>query len=61
MVKTGEDDDPIAVMTALSTKRYADKAFMQQAKDFLLKKCPDEGQRQHFQQVGFSSKGCGRG
>lgn len=38
VVKTGEDDDPIAVMTALNTRRYADRPFMREARDFLLKR-----------------------
>lgn len=39
VVKTGEADDPIGVMTMLNLQRYKDKAFLEQLKEFLLEKC----------------------
>jgi protein BCP1 len=39
VVKTGEADDPIGVMTVLNLQRYKDKAFLEQLKEFLLEKC----------------------
>ncbi len=52
VVKTGEDDDPIAVMTALNTQRYRGTDFAKQIRGFLLGKCGDEGVRRQFEQVG---------
>lgn len=40
VVKTDEDDDPIAVMAVLNTRKYKDAAFMQQIRDFLTAVCP---------------------
>ncbi len=39
MVKTDADDDPIAVMSVLSTTKYKDKPFMKQIRQFLLDSC----------------------
>ncbi|KAL6765955.1 p21-C-terminal region-binding protein-domain-containing protein [Haematococcus lacustris] len=36
VVKTDEDDDPIAVMAVLNTTQYKDAAFMQQLRQFML-------------------------
>jgi len=57
-VKTGEDDDPIAVMTALNTQRYKDKECMGQIRAFLLKKCSDEAVRRQFEKVRAAGCGC---
>ncbi|KIY96067.1 putative Protein BCCIP like protein [Monoraphidium neglectum] len=51
VVKSGEDDDPIAVMTALSTRRYAGRPFMGQVRDYVLRKCGDEELRRRFQEA----------
>ncbi len=40
MVKTDEDDDPIAVLAALNTQEHKDTAFLKQIRAFLLAKCP---------------------
>jgi hypothetical protein len=39
VVKTGEADDPIGVMTVLSLQRYRDRPFLGQLREFLLEKC----------------------
>ncbi|GBF97124.1 hypothetical protein Rsub_10135 [Raphidocelis subcapitata] len=48
VVKTGEDDDPIAVMTALNTRSHGAASFAKQVKEFLLGKAPDEAARKQF-------------
>jgi hypothetical protein len=57
VVKSGEDDDPIAVMTALSTRRYAGRPFMGQVRDYVLRKCGDEELRRRFQEVRLAGTG----
>ena len=39
-------------MTALTTQRYAEKPFMQQVRDYVLRKCGDEALRRRFEEVG---------
>ncbi|KAI8463810.1 MAG: p21-C-terminal region-binding protein-domain-containing protein [Monoraphidium minutum] len=51
VVKTGEDDDPIAVMTALNTQRYAERPFMREVRDYVLAKCGDEAVRRQFEEA----------
>lgn len=57
MVKTGEDDDPIAVMTALNTRRHRAAAFARQVKEFLLGRAPDEATRKQFAEVRRGRRG----
>jgi hypothetical protein len=51
VVKTGEDDDPIAVMTALNTQQYKSSPFMQAIKQFLVARCPKGKQQQDHAQL----------
>lgn len=39
MVKTSEEDDPIAVMTVLSTRQHAGQECMKEIRAFLVSKC----------------------
>jgi len=42
VVKTDSDDDPIAIMSVLSTHKYKEANFMQQIRQFLLDMCPKQ-------------------
>jgi hypothetical protein len=52
VVKTGEADDPIGVMTVLGLQRYKGKAFLGELRDFLLEKCESKELQQKLEQVG---------
>lgn len=41
VVRTGEDEDPIAVMTVLNTQQHKQAGFMQQIRQYVLGKCKD--------------------
>jgi hypothetical protein len=51
VVKTGEADDPIGVMTVLSLQRYRAKECLGQLRDFLLEKCEGEELQAKLKQV----------
>lgn len=51
VVRTGEDDDPIAVMTVLNTQQHGKAAFMQQIKSHMLDKCSDAAAKQQLSKV----------
>jgi len=42
VVKTDSDDDPIAIMSVLSTGKYKEARFMKQILQFLLDSCPKQ-------------------
>eukprot|EP00983_Pelagomonas_calceolata_P086400 1156748-Pelagomonas_calceolata.AAC.16 len=42
VVKTDSDDDPIAIMSVLSTHKYGEANFMKQIRQFLLDSCPKQ-------------------
>mmetsp|Transcript_10457 Transcript_10457/g.18262 ORF Transcript_10457/g.18262 Transcript_10457/m.18262 type:complete len:449 (-) Transcript_10457:272-1618(-) len=46
VVKTGEDDDPIAVMAVLNVQQFKDVEFMKQIRAFLLAHCPKSGAKE---------------
>lgn len=50
-MKTGEDDDPIAIMTVLNTQRHAEAPFMPQILEYITSKCSDAAVKQQLQQV----------
>ena len=52
MVKAGEDEDPLAVMTVLNTTVYKDKEFMTQVLKFLEAKCSDSKLQGRLREVG---------
>lgn len=52
MVKTGEADDPVGVMTALSLQRYQAKPFLAELLAFLTEKCDSEQLKARLKQVG---------
>ncbi|WIA22012.1 hypothetical protein OEZ85_004365 [Tetradesmus obliquus] len=41
VVRTGEDEDPIAVMTVLNTQQHKQAGFLQQIRQYVLGKCKD--------------------
>ncbi|KAF6251994.1 p21-C-terminal region-binding protein-domain-containing protein [Scenedesmus sp. NREL 46B-D3] len=41
VVRTGEDEDPIAVMTVLNTQQHKQAGFMSQIRQYVLGKCKD--------------------
>eukprot|EP00882_Tetradesmus_deserticola_P020570 GHRQ01022224.1.p1 GENE.GHRQ01022224.1~~GHRQ01022224.1.p1 ORF type:complete len:254 (+),score=93.39 GHRQ01022224.1:84-845(+) len=41
VVRTGEDEDPIAVMTVLNTQQHSQAGFMGQIRQYVLGKCRD--------------------
>lgn len=52
VVKTDEDDDPIAIMTVLNTTKYKDAAWLKQLREFLAARCPKgQGLPQKLEQV----------
>ena len=54
VVRTGEDDDPIAVMTVLNTQQHSKTGFMQQIKEHMLSKCKDAATKQQLSKVGVT-------
>ena len=42
VVKTSEEDDPIAVFTVLNTSRHAGQDWLKQLHEFLRSKCTDK-------------------
>lgn len=52
VVKTGEDEDPVAVMTVLNTQRYKQLECMQQIRAFLEARLPEGELRQQLSKVG---------
>jgi hypothetical protein len=51
VVRTAEEDDPIAVMTALSTAQHGGAGFMVQIHDFMLSKCSEPRVKQQLREV----------
>ena len=51
MVKTAEDDDPIAIMTVFNTLLHKDKPYMQQTADYLCSKCSDAAVKAELRQA----------
>jgi hypothetical protein len=41
VVRTGEDEDPIAVMTVLNTQQHKQAGFMGHIRQYVLAKCKD--------------------
>jgi hypothetical protein len=58
VVKTAEDDDPIAVMSVLNTQRHAAAPFMPQILEYITSKCSDASVKQQLQQA-WSAPGTG--
>ncbi len=56
VVKTSEEDDPIAVFTVLSTSRHAGQEWLKQLREFLQSKCTDKTLGAKMEQA--SSTGC---
>lgn len=55
VVKTGEDDDPIAVMTALNIQRYHDLQCFKEIHAFILGKLSDSAAQDQFKKWWSSS------
>jgi len=51
VVRTGEEEDPIAVMTALNTQQHSTAGFMKQIKQYMLSKCQDAAVKQQLSKV----------
>lgn len=51
VVKTSEDDDPIAVMTVFNTRVHRDKPHMRQVREFVAGRCPDAATKAKLLQV----------
>lgn len=51
VVKTAEDDDPIAIMTVFNTLLHKEKAYMQQTADYLCSKCSDAAVKADLRQA----------
>ena len=51
MVKTSEEDDPIAVFTVLNTCVHREAEWMRQLRDFLAATCKDEANRKKMIEV----------
>eukprot|EP00879_Flechtneria_rotunda_P000963 GHRR01001096.1.p1 GENE.GHRR01001096.1~~GHRR01001096.1.p1 ORF type:complete len:345 (+),score=133.81 GHRR01001096.1:233-1267(+) len=41
VVRTGEDEDPVAVMTVLNTQQHQQQEYMGQVKQYIMSKCED--------------------
>jgi hypothetical protein len=52
VVRTGADEDPIAVMTVLNTQQHKGSGFMSHIKDHMLSKCKDTAVKQQLSKVG---------
>lgn len=52
VVRTGEDEDPIGVMTVLNTLQHQQQAFMSQIKNFMLARCKDTAVKEKMKKVG---------
>ena len=52
VVKTSEEDDPIAVFTVLNTSRHAGQDWLKQLHEFLRSKCTDKTILAKMDQVG---------
>lgn len=50
-MRTGEDEDPIGVMTVLNTQQHKQQPFMGQIKDFMLSKCKDAAVKERISKV----------
>lgn len=50
-MRTGEEEDPIAVMTALNTQQHSTAGFMKQIKQYMLSKCQDAAVKQQLSKV----------
>ncbi|KAF5827059.1 p21-C-terminal region-binding protein-domain-containing protein [Dunaliella salina] len=62
VVKTDSDDDPIAIMSVLSTHKYKEANFMRQIRQFLLDSCPKQAIGAKLADLckqAFDSKGTG--
>jgi hypothetical protein len=51
VVRTGEDEDPIAVMTVLNTQQHSKAAYMQQIKQHMLAHCKDAAVKEQLTKV----------
>lgn len=51
VVRTGEDEDPIAVMTVLNTQQHKGSGFMAHIRDHMLAKCKDAAVKQQLSKV----------
>jgi hypothetical protein len=51
VVRTGEDEDPIAVMTVLNTQQHKQAGFMSQIWQYMLAKCKDTAVKDKLAQV----------
>ena len=52
VVKTAQDDDPIALLTVLNTRTHKEQEWMGQLRAFLRSKCPTEADRKRLEEVG---------
>lgn len=59
VVKSGDDEDPIGVFTALNTTRYAEMQSLADTKQYLLEHCSEEGTRAKISAVRLRT--CHRG
>lgn len=51
VVRTGEDEDPIGVMTVLNTQQHKQQPFMGQIKQYVLGKCKDAAVKEKLSKV----------
>ncbi len=58
VVKTSEEDDPIAVFTVLNTLRHKDQEWMKQLQEFLSGACKDAEMKKQMQEA-FDQEGTG--
>jgi hypothetical protein len=51
VVRTGEEEDPIAVMTVLNTQQHKQAGFMGQIRQYVLAKCKDASVKEKLTKV----------
>lgn len=58
VVKAGDEEDPIGLLTVLNTRYYSELQSLLQIRDFLLQHCPNEEVKTALQAVRHSPKHC---
>lgn len=58
VVKAGEEEDPIGVLTVLNTQRYRALESLKQIRNFLEKNCADESKKAAILNVSCLSTPC---
>jgi len=61
VVRTGEDEDPIGVMTVLNTHQHKQQPFMQQIRQYMVDKCSEAAAKDAIIKVPSAEQGRGPG